>query len=254
MRPPRTQYQLLIPIGALWCIFFAGRGGTARGSARRREPAVKVRLVDRDLPTGQGKIYPNWPRTTQPHQSEPYSDDEMEASQSVSRMPTRPGKLDPSVHCTAAFCGQASRPARHRRMAASYLLSVAAPRPARHFPLHDCDETTACSSTQLQRIGRQLSSSGKPNPLSYLHYWCAAKLVCIGSALDTTGELPNGRPRLIHSHTRMLNRGVPMPRVDQHALHLGSGIISPRRVQSLHFLRIISASPHSAGITRKCGL
>lgn len=101
---------------------FADWGCTARGSARRREPAVKVRLVDRDLPTGQGKIYPNWPRTTQlPHQTEPYGGLKMEASRSVSPTPTRPGKLDPSVHCSAAIYGCASEPARDRRMAASYL-------------------------------------------------------------------------------------------------------------------------------------
>lgn len=74
---------------------------------------------------------------------------------------------------------------------------------------------------------------------------------CIGSALNTTGELSNGRSALIHSHPGSLSRGVSMPRIDQHALHLGSGIISPRRVQSLHFLRIISASPHS--MLRECG-
>lgn len=58
-------------------------------------------------------------------------------------------------------------------------------------------------------------------------------------------------PALIHSHTAWLSRGVSMPRSDQRALHLGSGIISltlecPKPSTS----RIISASLPSQALHR----
>lgn len=62
--------------------------------------------------------------------------------------------------------------------------------------------------------------------------------------------LSNERSAPIHSHTGSLSRGVSMPRIDQHALHLGSGIISPRRVQSLQPLASSQHHLPSTGLNR----
>lgn len=57
-RPPRIQLQLLMPIGALRCLFPTWGKTRQKSSAVRREPADKVRLVDRGSADRQGKIYP----------------------------------------------------------------------------------------------------------------------------------------------------------------------------------------------------
>lgn len=149
-------------------------------SARRREPADKVRLVDRGSADRQGKIYPNCPRTTTTSESQPHGGDGMEACQSVSTMPTSPEKFDPSVCCMAVNHDCTKQACKGSANSWQLSQSLAAVRPARHFPPHDCDETAACSSTQLHHIGRRLSSSGKPNHSSYLHCWCTAKLGASG--------------------------------------------------------------------------
>lgn len=67
------------------------------------------------------------------------------------------------------------------------------------------------------------------------------KTGCTRPLSITWVELSNGRAALIHSHTSWLSRGVSMPRIDQRALHLGSGIISPWSVQSR---RLLASSQH----------
>lgn len=90
------SHQLLMLIGALRP-FFVDLGHTSMpaASAVRREPADKVRLVDRGSADRQGKIYPNVHRP-QPTRAT-LADEEMEAYQSVPTMPTTPRKLDPFV-------------------------------------------------------------------------------------------------------------------------------------------------------------
>lgn len=94
-RPPRIHHQLLMSIGALRSLFVdLGHTSMPAASAVRREPADKVRLVDRGSADRQGKIYPNVHR---PQPTITLADEETEAYQSVSTMPTTPRKLDPSV-------------------------------------------------------------------------------------------------------------------------------------------------------------
>lgn len=155
-RPPRTQLQLLMLIGAPRCLF-PTRGRTRQKSpAVKREPADKVRLVDRGSADRQGKIYPI---STGLNITNSTRADQMVACETVSTIPTTPEKFDPSVVRLSITNGRGARKGSTNGWQLSR--SVPALCSARHFPLHDCDETSACSFDSIATHGQCLSSLWK---------------------------------------------------------------------------------------------
>lgn len=78
------------------------------------------------------------------HTKPTLADQETEAYQSVLTMPTNSEKFDPSGVRWSITSGMGGLKG-DWRIAGNCLRSVPALQSARHSPLHDCDETTACS-------------------------------------------------------------------------------------------------------------